>query len=109
MASWWASAARTATWCASSHRSSSAMTSCDGDSKSSTRRCNRYRWSASLPDPAQPTPGYDSISKQTAEDGMPKQIISTDRAPIPGGVYSQGVQWDQLVFTAGQVAADPGT
>jgi len=40
---------------------------------------------------------------------MPRQTISTDRAPRPGGVYSQGVQWEHLVFTAGQVGTDPAT
>ena len=40
---------------------------------------------------------------------MPRQIISTDRAPKPAGAYSQGVQWESLVFTAGQVAIDPAT
>lgn len=40
---------------------------------------------------------------------MSRQIISTENAPRPGGVYSQGVQWDRLVFTAGQVGVDPAT
>lgn len=40
---------------------------------------------------------------------MSRQIISTDTAPRPAGAYSQGVQWDRLVFTAGQVAIDPAT
>lgn len=40
---------------------------------------------------------------------MSRQIISTENAPRPGGVYSQGVQWEKLVFTAGQVGIDPAT
>src|SRR5947209_4003997 len=40
---------------------------------------------------------------------MKKEIVTTDQAPKPGGVYSQGVCWDRLVFTAGQVAIDPAT
>lgn len=40
---------------------------------------------------------------------MSRQIISTPNAPKPGGVYSQGVQGDQFVFTAGQVGVDPAT
>ncbi len=38
-----------------------------------------------------------------------RQVINTDSAPRPGGVYSQGIQWDRLVYTAGQVAVDPAT
>ena len=40
---------------------------------------------------------------------MANQIISTDSAPRPAGAYSQGVQWEGLVFTAGQVGIDPST
>jgi len=40
---------------------------------------------------------------------MAKEIITTDSAPRPGGAYSQGVRWDQLVFAAGQVGGDPTT
>jgi 2-iminobutanoate/2-iminopropanoate deaminase len=40
---------------------------------------------------------------------MPRQTISTERAPRPAGVYSQGVQWERLIFTAGQVGIDPAT
>lgn len=40
---------------------------------------------------------------------MSRQIISTQNAPRPGGAYSQGVQWERLVFTAGQVGIDPAT
>ena len=40
---------------------------------------------------------------------MPRQTISTERAPKPAGAYSQGVQWERLVFTAGQVGLDPAT
>src|SRR5690348_10274734 len=40
---------------------------------------------------------------------MSRQIITTEAAPRPAGAYSQGVQWDRLVFTAGQVGIDPAT
>ncbi len=40
---------------------------------------------------------------------MSKRIIATERAPRPGGQYSQGVRWDRIAFTAGQVAIDPMT
>jgi 2-iminobutanoate/2-iminopropanoate deaminase len=40
---------------------------------------------------------------------MPRQTISTERAPKPAGAYAQGVQWERLVFTAGQVGIDPAT
>ena len=40
---------------------------------------------------------------------MTRQIISTAAAPAPAGAYSQGVQWDRLLFTAGQVGIDPAT
>jgi 2-iminobutanoate/2-iminopropanoate deaminase len=38
-----------------------------------------------------------------------RQVIATSKAPAPGGVYSQGIGWDKLVFTAGQVGVDPAT
>ena len=37
------------------------------------------------------------------------QIIATDKAPQAIGPYSQAVVAGGLVFTAGQVALDPGT
>jgi 2-iminobutanoate/2-iminopropanoate deaminase len=40
---------------------------------------------------------------------MTREIISTPNAPKPGGVYSQGIAGDRLVFTAGQVGVDPAT
>jgi len=40
---------------------------------------------------------------------MAREVISTEQAPRPGGVYSQAVQWDRLIFTAGQVGVDPAT
>jgi 2-iminobutanoate/2-iminopropanoate deaminase len=40
---------------------------------------------------------------------MTRQVISTPNAPRPGGVYSQGIASDKLVFTAGQVGVDPAT
>lgn len=40
---------------------------------------------------------------------MPKQIIKTDKAPMPIGPYSQAVKVDNLLFLSGQVAMKPGT
>jgi 2-iminobutanoate/2-iminopropanoate deaminase len=40
---------------------------------------------------------------------MTRQVISTHNAPKPGGPYSQGIRWDQLIFTAGLVGSDPAT
>lgn len=40
---------------------------------------------------------------------MPREIIAIGNAPKPAGAYSQGVRWEQLVFTAGQVGIDPAT
>ena len=38
-----------------------------------------------------------------------KQPIKTDKAPAAIGPYSQGVEWDKLVFTSGQIPLDPKT
>jgi len=38
-----------------------------------------------------------------------KRAISTPKAPQPGGVYSQGIWWNNLLFTAGVTPADPAT
>jgi 2-iminobutanoate/2-iminopropanoate deaminase len=40
---------------------------------------------------------------------MTKTEIRTDRAPAPGGGYSQGIRAGRFVFTAGQVPFDPAT
>ena len=40
---------------------------------------------------------------------MAKTEIRTDRAPAPGGGYSQGIRTGRFVFTAGQVGIDPAT
>jgi reactive intermediate/imine deaminase len=40
---------------------------------------------------------------------MAKTEIRTDRAPKPGGSYSQGIRAGNFVFTAGQVGIDPAT
>ena len=37
------------------------------------------------------------------------QIVATPNAPQAVGPYSQGVRVGDLIFTAGQVAIDPGT
>ncbi|MHA2028354.1 MAG: RidA family protein [Candidatus Kariarchaeaceae archaeon] len=38
-----------------------------------------------------------------------KEIISTSNAPSAIGPYSQGVRLGNLLFTAGQIALDPGS
>ena len=41
---------------------------------------------------------------------MPKkEVIATEHAPAAIGPYSQAIRLDDLVFTAGQIAIDPGT
>ncbi len=40
---------------------------------------------------------------------MNKQIIATDEAPAAVGPYSQGVQFGDFIFTAGQLGIVPGT
>ncbi|MCD7927864.1 MAG: RidA family protein [Oscillospiraceae bacterium] len=40
---------------------------------------------------------------------MDKQIISTGNAPQAIGPYSQGIAFDRLVFTSGQLPLDPAT
>jgi 2-iminobutanoate/2-iminopropanoate deaminase len=40
---------------------------------------------------------------------MTRTPISTENAPQPAGQYSQGIAWDGLVYTAGQVGIDPST
>ena len=39
---------------------------------------------------------------------MPKQVISTDKAPAAVGAYSQGIIANGFVFTAGQIPLIPG-
>jgi 2-iminobutanoate/2-iminopropanoate deaminase len=41
--------------------------------------------------------------------GEGKRAVSTPKAPQPGGVYSQAVWWNNLLFTAGVTPADPAT
>lgn len=36
-------------------------------------------------------------------------IINTEKAPSAIGPYSQGMKYDQLVFTSGQIPIDPAT
>jgi len=38
-----------------------------------------------------------------------KKIVSTEKAPKAIGPYSQAIQTEKLVFTAGQVGLDPAT
>jgi len=38
-----------------------------------------------------------------------RKIISTDKAPRAIGPYSQAIQIENLVFTAGQIGLDPAT
>ena len=40
---------------------------------------------------------------------MNKQVIRTNKAAAPGGHYSQGMSWGNLVFTAGQGGKNPAT
>lgn len=40
---------------------------------------------------------------------MGKEVIRSDRAPVPIGPYSQAIRANGLVFLAGQVALDPAT
>ena len=40
---------------------------------------------------------------------MQKRVIKTEKAPAPGGAYSQAVVAGNLVFTAGMVGTDPKT
>lgn len=37
---------------------------------------------------------------------MTKSILNTSKAPSAIGPYSQGVQWDSLIFTSGQLPID---
>ncbi|MEA3286678.1 MAG: Rid family detoxifying hydrolase [Candidatus Marinimicrobia bacterium] len=38
-----------------------------------------------------------------------KNIINTDKAPAALGPYSQAVEYNGLIFTAGQIPLDPAT
>jgi 2-iminobutanoate/2-iminopropanoate deaminase len=40
---------------------------------------------------------------------MPKQQVTTDKAPRPAGPYSQGLRVGDFVFVAGQGPANPAT
>ncbi|NUO39816.1 MAG: RidA family protein [Gemmatimonadaceae bacterium] len=40
---------------------------------------------------------------------MPTQIVHTEQAPAAIGPYSQGVIANGFLFTAGQIALDPGS
>lgn len=40
---------------------------------------------------------------------MPKQVISTSKAPAAVGAYSQGLIANGFIFTAGQIPLIPGT
>lgn len=40
---------------------------------------------------------------------MQKQIIKTEKAPLPIGPYNQAVVFNGLVFASGQIAIDPKT
>jgi len=40
---------------------------------------------------------------------MSKQIIQTEKAPVPIGPYSQAVKANGFLFISGQVAIDPAT
>lgn len=38
-----------------------------------------------------------------------KYVVTTPNAPQPGGAYSQGVLWNDLLFTAGVGPIDPNS
>ncbi|MCK5686984.1 Rid family detoxifying hydrolase [bacterium] len=38
---------------------------------------------------------------------MNKKIIKTDTAPAPVGMYNQGIVWNELIITAGQIPLNP--
>jgi 2-iminobutanoate/2-iminopropanoate deaminase len=40
---------------------------------------------------------------------MPKQVILTDKAPVPGGAYSQALRAGDFIFVAGTVPRHPVT
>lgn len=40
---------------------------------------------------------------------MTKQKIATEKAPMAIGPYSQGIIYDNLIFTSGQIPIDPST
>ncbi len=40
---------------------------------------------------------------------MHRKIVSSDGAPASIGPYSQGVTWNDILFTAGQIPLDPKT
>ena len=40
---------------------------------------------------------------------MPRQVISTEKAPAAVGAYSQGIIANGFIFTAGQIPLIPGT
>ena len=40
---------------------------------------------------------------------MPKEIISTDKAPLAIGPYSQGIKAGNFVYFSGQIPIDPET
>ncbi len=40
---------------------------------------------------------------------MPKQLIQTDKAPLPGGAYSQALRAGDFIYVAGTVPRHPVT
>ncbi len=40
---------------------------------------------------------------------MAKEVVRSDRAPLPIGPYSQAIRANGLIFLAGQLALDPAT
>jgi len=40
---------------------------------------------------------------------MNKKVVQTEKAPKAIGPYSQAIRTDGMVYTAGQIALDPGT
>lgn len=37
------------------------------------------------------------------ERSMTRQVVKTDKAPMPGGAFSQGIIFNNILYTAGQV------
>ena len=40
---------------------------------------------------------------------MQKEVITTDKAALPVGPYSQAIKTGDLIFVAGEKGIDPGT
>ena len=52
---------------------------------------------------------HEYHSQNTEEVIMNKKVVQTEKAPKAIGPYSQAIRTDGMVYTAGQIALDPGT